>query len=261
MEWRILAASGLLAALGSFWWAFRYKHRLKRHAKEEALFYAMLGHELKTPLNGIIGFAELLQYGDANAEEQKQYARDIGLSAHILLTLINNMLDCAKLNAGQIQIQPRPTRLDDLAAELPLLLNPLLLEKNLRLKIELPDNLPLLRIDPERVRQILLNLIGNAIKFSKDGVIAIQAGWTPSENHRGRLTLKVSDQGQGIPPEYQKIIFEPFVQQRQHSAAGTGLGLFISMQLVKRMNGSIELESEVGKGSCFTITLPETVYD
>lgn len=261
MEWKILAASGILVALGSFCWTFLRERRLKRWQKEQTLFYAVLGHELKTPLNGIIGFAELLQYTTSNSDEQKQYAHNIGLSANIMLTLINNMLDCAKLNAGQLQIHPRLTNLADLSAELTLLLNPLLLEKNLRLNIDLPAVLPLLCIDPERIRQILLNLIGNAIKFSKNSVIGMQVRWKPAENHRGCLTLKVSDQGQGISPEYKKKIFEPFVQQRQHSVTGTGLGLFITMKLVKRMNGSIELESELGKGSCFTVTFPEVVYD
>ncbi len=261
MEWKILAASGILAAVGSFCWSFWRECRLKRRHREQTLFYAMLGHELKTPLNGIVEFADLLQSAETTPEEQQEYARDIRLSATRMLTLINNILDCAKLHAGQLQIHPRLSDLAEIVSELGLLLTPLMAEKNLRLTIDLPAVLPLLCVDPERIRQILRNLIGNAIQFSDNGVIVVEVRWEPADNSRGCLTLRVSDQGQGIPPEYRKRIFEPFVQQKQHSVAGTGLGLFITLQLIERMNGAIGLESEVGKGSCFTVTFPKVVYD
>jgi two-component system sensor histidine kinase EvgS len=177
------------------------------------------------------------------------------------LTMINNMLDCSKLNEGQLPLQPRPTDLAVFTSELSMLLTPLLQEKNLRLEIDQPTALPRLNIDPGRTRQILLNRIGNAIKYSDGSLITLAVLWKTAENRRGCLTLKVSDQGQGIPREEQKRIFEPFVQQQQHSGAGTGLGLFITMRLVKLMNGSIELKSESGKGSCFTVTPPEIAYD
>lgn len=258
MIWKAFAFAGVLFALGVFYWTLRCRLRLNRHSREQTMFYAMLGHELKTPLNGIVGFAELLCDAELSPEEQKQYAYNIRLSADTLLTMINNMLDCARLNAGQLPLHPRPTDLAGFISEFPVLLGPLLLAKNLRLEIDQPTALPLLSIDPGRTRQILLNLVGNAIKYSGDGVITLQALWETTDDHRGNLTFNVSDQGQGIPQEMQKRIFEPFVQQQQHASAGTGtgLGLFITVQLVKLMNGTIKLESEPGKGSCFTVTLP-----
>lgn len=255
---KLLAASGALATLGGLVWMLWQKRRLDRKHQAQILFYATLGHELKTPLNGIIGFVELLQSDGLADAERRQFLRNVDFSARTLLAMINNLLDCAKLHAGHMQLHVRPTDLAKLIHELPALLHPLLLEKRLRLEIDLPPDLPMLQLDGDRLRQILLNLIGNAIKFSDHGVIMVRGAFQEAASLPGRLTLQVIDHGRGIRQEYRKKIFEPFVQQRQDAARGngTGLGLFITLRLVQLMEGSIELESEPGQGSCFTVTLP-----
>ncbi len=263
MIWKLLALSELLMMLGMFYWFLRSRRQSKQTSQDLALFYASLGHELKTPLNGIIGFSELLQAEGFTAEERRQFAKDIAFSANTLLSMIHHILDYAKFNSGQMQIHPRPTDLAGLFQEIPRLLDPLLTEKKLQLKIELAEDLPHLEIDPERIRQILLNLIGNAIKFSDNGTITLRGIFQTDQKTCGRLTIQVQDQGQGISEAYRKKIFDPFIQQKSHSAAGlgSGLGLFITRSLIQLMNGMIELESELGKGSRFTVVLPEVPYE
>ncbi len=248
--------------VGGLGWCLRRERKLRRRNEKLIMFYASLGHELKTPLNAILGFAELLQSGGVEREEQQQFARNIGLSAHTLLDMVNRMLDCAKLNAGQMQCRRRPTDLAALVRELPVLLGPLLQEKNLRLEIDFPDRLPQLELDPELIRRILVNLLGNAIKFSDRGDILLRGSFQAADRTGGRLVLNVIDNGPGISRKYRRKIFDPFVRDHRHagSGSGTGLGLYITMQLVKLMDGVIELQSETGKGCCFTVTFPDIKY-
>lgn len=262
MSWKILAASGVLMTVGGLGWCLRRERKLRRRNEKLIMFYASLGHELKTPLNAILGFTELLQSGGFEREEQRQFARNISLSAHALLDMVNRMLDCAKLNAGQLQCRRFPIDLEQLVRGLQIQLSPLLLEKNLRLEIDVPNHLPQLELDPELIRRILLNLLGNAIKFSDRGDIALRCSFEAADRCRGRLTLKVIDDGPGIAEEYRRKIFDPFVRDHRHAASGggTGLGLYITMQLVRLMHGSLELESGTGKGCCFTVTIPGIKY-
>lgn len=264
MIWQMWAITASIAAAGCFCRLIRLERKNIKFHKSFNMFRAEFGHEVKTPLNGIIGFGELLQDDDLPVEERKQYIRDLNLSAQALLKLVNDLLDCAKYNLGKIQFFPCRTDFPQLCNELPVILEILLQEKNLKLVIELPDDLPPLYIDPTKIRQILVNLVGNSIKFSAKGTIIIRGEFHVTNHTHGTLILQVTDAGRGISEEYQKKIFEPFVQEKHEDFAignGVGLGLAITLKIIKLMKGQIRLKSEIGKGSCFTVTLPEIEYD
>lgn len=264
MMWQIWAIVISAMAAGCFCRLIWVERKNSRFRKALNMFHAELGHEIKTPLNGIIGFSDLLQDHELPDETRMQYIRDLNLSAQTLLKLVNNLLDYTKYNLGKMRLCPCRTDFPQLCNELPVILEILLQEKNLKLAIELSEDWSPLYIDPTKVRQILVNLVGNAIKFSANGTIIIRGEFHVTSSTHGTLVLQVTDAGRGISEEYQKKIFEPFVQEKHEDFAignGIGLGLAITMKIIKLMKGQIRLKSEIGKGSCFTVTLPEIEYD
>lgn len=229
------------------------------NAKSE--FLATMSHEIRTPMNGIIGVAELMSYTPIN-EKQEQYINTIQSSGELLLSLINDVLDFSKMESGEFEFESIPVVLNGLAEEVMNLLNSKSHEKNVELVVRIPQNVPLaVTSDPVRLRQILINLIGNAIKFTKDGHVLLNIEKVSQKNDMVVLKFEVKDTGVGIPEDKLPIIFEQFCQADSSTTrefGGTGLGLTICKKLISMMGGNIQVDSVPGKGSnfWFEVTLP-----
>jgi signal transduction histidine kinase/CheY-like chemotaxis protein len=233
--------------------------REKAEAANEAKtrFLATVSHEMRTPLNGILGMAELLSRPDLSAE-QKSYVDAIGTSGKALASLIDEILDFAKIEAGRIELLAEPFNPISLVEGVAELLAPRAQGKGLEIATVMAPDLPQGLIgDEARLRQVLLNLAGNAVKFTISGGVGIRASW----RQPGLLRIEISDSGPGIPPHQQSIIFDEFEQadgssSRRHE--GTGLGLAISRRIVESMGGQLKLEQSSEKGSVFAFELPLT---
>ena len=230
--------------------------------KAKSFFIASVSHEIRTPLNSVIGFAELLREGGVTKTQQKEYLDAISTSANALLMLINDVLDLSKLEANQMQIITAFTDFNALCREVLLIFTFRAQENGNRLVSDVPEDLPELEIDNIRIRQILINLLGNAVKFTKNGSITLRVSFTPDADagDTGTLRCAVADTGIGISEDDQKKLMEPFVQlskMRGTNAVnnGTGLGLSISKRLAGRMNGELTCSSTLGEGSTFEVAL------
>ena len=235
--------------------------------KAKSFFIASVSHEIRTPLNSVIGFAELLREGGVSPEQQAEYLNAISTSANALLMLINDVLDLSKLEANQMKIVTAFTDFNALCREVMLIFTLRVKENGNKLVSDVPEDLPELDIDNIRIRQILINLFGNAAKFTKNGTITLHASFTsdPGSADTGTFRFAVSDTGIGISEENQKKLMEPFVQLsglRGTNAVnnGTGLGLSISKRLAVCMNGELTCTSKVGEGSTFAVTLNSVRY-
>ncbi len=227
-------------------------------------FLANMSHELRTPLNSIIGFSEVLEDVDALNNRQKRYVSNIRKSGRLLLDLINNILDLAKLEAGKMEASPSEFSLSPLATSLCDMIRPLAEKKNIQLDLESrADDSPVFQ-DQIKIRQILTNLLSNAIKFTPEGGrIKVVAKRVADD----QIRLKVTDTGVGIADSDREIVFEKFRQGLSsvgsntltREVSGTGLGLSIVKELCILLGGTIELDSEVGRGSEFTVTLPASL--
>ena len=225
--------------------------------RAKSAFLANMSHELRTPLNAILGFSALLRRDAGIVGRDREHLDIINRSGEHLLGLINDILDMAKIEAGRVELQIAPLDLHALVRDLVGMMGQRALEKSLELRLEQSSRVVrYLRGDEIRLRQSLVNLLGNAIKFTREGAVTLRldAGPDPSEP---RLRIEVEDTGPGIAPEDQARVFEPFVQAGQTSAQkGTGLGLAITRQFVELMGGRIGVSSRLGRGSCFWIELP-----
>ncbi len=227
-------------------------------AKSE--FLANMSHEIRTPMNAIIGFAELLSEQVENPTHQS-FVKTIQSAGHNLLTLINDILDLSKIEAGKFEIEKTASNPHDIFSELSAVFALKMDEKGLKFIMEIDPDIPKsLMLDPVRLRQVLLNLIGNAIKFTDKGFVRLKAYTGNEDKIQSKLDLliDVQDSGIGISEDQVGKVFREFVQtskQNQRKYGGTGLGLSISQRLTTLMGGEISLQSELGTGSIFTVIL------
>ena len=234
------------------------KAYLANRAKSE--FLANMSHEIRTPMNAVIGFSDILA-SKVTDKKQKSYLNSIQMAGKSLLTLINDILDLSKIEAGRLDIHYEPANPQIIFTELQQIFSLKIAEKNLEWIMDIDETLPpALFLDETRLRQVLLNLIGNAIKFTETGYVKVCAHkkYTEDDHSQINLILAVEDTGIGIPTDQQALIFKSFRQQDGQSTrqyGGTGLGLAITKRLVEMMNGVISVESLPGEGSRFEITL------
>ena len=229
----------------------------RAHAAEKArsLFFSIVSHDIRTPLNAILGYSELLQFGVKSQTERDEALSAIRASGTTLLQLVNDVLDLAKMDSGKMTLHPEPTRLTQLTDEVFASFRLAASGKGISL-VNRTSGVPALLLDEHRFRQILFNLIGNAVKFTASGSVTVAASYADAE-----LEVSVSDTGCGIPPDMLTRILDPFVQVQDpsHSAdrlGGIGLGLSICKRLVELMEGKLIVESELGKGATFRIRIP-----
>ncbi|NMF58753.1 PAS domain S-box protein [Pseudanabaena yagii] len=251
-----------------------------QHTNEELIkatrlkdeFLANMSHELRTPLNAILGMTEILQeqiFGDLN-DRQLQSLHTIEKSSNHLLELINDILDVAKIEAGQIKLSCQPSNVETLCQSSLIFIQQQAFSKNIQLETEIPPNLPAINLDERRIRQVLINLLNNAVKFTPNGgKISLKVSYikflgnAAIANGSGityeTLEMSVIDTGIGIAPDQIKRLFQPFVQVESalnRNYEGSGLGLALVKRLVELHGGKVRLTSELGVGSCFTIAIP-----
>ncbi|MBN1598206.1 MAG: PAS domain S-box protein [Bacteroidales bacterium] len=234
----------------------------ERANNAKSIFLANMSHEIRTPINAVIGFSELLSQ-ELHDERLESYLTSIKSSSKTLFSLIEDVLDLSKIEAGEVTIRSEFVSINSVLEEIKNIFWLKMKQKKLEFRIEVDNNVPdALYIDEIRVRQVLINLVGNAFKFTESGSIVLSIAAEKliagDNNSRINLVIYVSDTGIGIPEEYQDIIFHAFKQQDEQDSrkyGGTGLGLSITRRLVELMNGQIHLESKPGKGSIFRITL------
>jgi signal transduction histidine kinase/DNA-binding response OmpR family regulator len=224
-------------------------------SKAKSAFLANMSHEIRTPMNGVLGMAELLSHTSLGTGQREQLAMLKG-SGEDLLTVINDILDFSKIEAGRMELESIGFSLHDMASRTLQTLAPQAAAKKLEIELEIPDNLPDLRLgDPTRLRQVLTNLAGNAVKFTEHGWVRVMV--TQGQGPHG-VRVEVTDTGEGISPEAQAKLFKPFSQAdtsttRRHG--GTGLGLVISARIIEQMGGRTGVTSELGRGSTFWFEL------
>lgn len=221
-------------------------------------FLASMSHELRTPLNAIIGFTGTLLMklpGPLNTDQEQQL-RTVQSSGRHLLSLINDLLDLAKIESGKVEIKYEPILCQSVIEEVAASLTPLAKNKGLGFKVEVPSDGVVVDTDRRIFGQILINLTNNAIKFTNSGEVRIALETKPSNGHRF-ASIDVIDTGIGIRPDDKAKLFAAFQQVNlDHREEGTGLGLYLSKKLAALINGRIELESECGKGSVFRLLIP-----
>jgi len=236
------------------------------HAKERALeaeatksrFLATMSHELRTPLNAVIGFSQILMYKkDIQAEVLQEYIKKINLSGNHLLSLVNDILDFSKLESDTMELHVEETNLAELFDEVVMMLESTATKKNITIIKEYSQDV-LLVADKKLLKQVIINILGNAIKFTPEGK-KITLGYASEQKFHH---LRICDEGIGLSKEQIATIFNPFTQVREHqkeAIKGTGLGLSISKKIIDLHHGKIEVQSQVGKGSCFTLLLPKEI--
>ena len=262
------AAAGVAVALGAATLAMR-RVVIPLHGVAEGLsrsamnadrlkseFVANMSHEIRTPLNSVLALSQLLRDGVAGSltADQRKYLEIITVNGQTLLRLIDDILDLSRIESGHLEVDTDDVDLAPQIAEIVEALSPLAMAKDLDVTVKLPDDMPLVRCDVDRVRQILTNLIGNAIKFTDAGTVRVTADVKASA-----VAINVTDTGVGIPEAQLGRIFDEFVQVDQSLArrqGGTGLGLAIASRLARLMGGGISASSVLGSGSRFSLTLP-----
>jgi signal transduction histidine kinase/CheY-like chemotaxis protein len=235
--------------------------RARRAERAKSEFLANMSHEIRTPMTAILGFSELLK-GAVKGPRQVGYLDGILASGKALLVLINDILDLSKIESGNMTITPKSASLRSIIGEVRDIFSVMAANKGLELRIGIGTDVPdRLVLDETRVRQMLINLTGNAIKFTRSGYVKIEAEYNPVAQV---LAVRVEDTGIGIAPADQELVFKPFVQvegQSNRKHGGTGLGLSITSRLAEIMGGSVRVASTPGVGSVFTIVIPAQIRD
>lgn len=222
-------------------------------AKSE--FLAAMSHDFRTPLSAVIAYAEVMAQGGAGpvSAQQEEFLERIKAGAEHLARMIDEVLDFATVDAGKVHVNVEEFDAAVLAADTAAMLEPHAIEKGLELSLVRPHATPRMRSDPTKVRQILINLLGNALKYTDQGRVTVELA-----TERSRMLFRVRDTGPGIPPEEVERVFEPFTRlsTTQRRKSGTGLGLAVSRRLARLLGGDLACESAPGRGSTFTLWLP-----
>ncbi len=229
----------------------------------KSYFFSCISHDVRTPLNAIIGYTELLKKGISDAKERKGACDAITTSGRSLLQLVSSMVDLAKLESDTLVIEPVLTDLNVQAEKVLHSFDISVAGKAVSLRGEWDENMPYLKVDPKRVWQILFHLIDNAVKFTEEGEIVLKLDFVREDTEKGILSILVSDTGSGMDEETRKRIMQPFASadedHRKHQV-GAGLGISICRHLIERMNGTLTLQSEPGSGTVFTIRIPDVAF-
>jgi adenylate cyclase len=233
--------------------------QLAEASERKSQFLASMSHELRTPLNAIIGLSEMIVTNAAKfgAEKVLEPLRRVNAAGGHLLGLINEVLDLSKIEAGKLELNPEPVNLGRIIDEVIGTAGQLAEKNKNRLVVQAQENLGALTADPMRLKQILLNLLSNACKFTKEGEVTLRV--RKVADGRDWVELAVADSGIGLTPEQQAKLFQEFTQADSLTArryGGTGLGLALSRKLARMMGGDVTVTSEPGKGSVFTVRLP-----
>jgi signal transduction histidine kinase/CheY-like chemotaxis protein len=227
-------------------------------------FLARMSHEIRTPINAVLGMDEMI-LRESGEEQIIEYARNIESAGNTLLTIINDILDFSKIESGRMELYPVEYDLRDMLEKTRQIIAPRADDKHLQLVINCERSVPRRLVGDElRIRQILMNLLTNAVKYTKEGTVTLQIKWQKKNESEISLLASVEDTGIGIAPENQKLLFTSFERvdaENTHNIEGTGLGLAITKQMVELMDGKIGVYSTVGKGSLFYAELPQKVAD
>ena len=234
--------------------------------RAKSAFLAHMSHEIRTPMTAILGYADLIAADGHAPHERREFLQTIHRNGEHLLSVLNDILDISKIEAGRLAVERVKCSPAQIVAEAVSTMRPRALDKNLQLKTRFETPIPeTIETDPTRLRQILLNLLSNAIKFTHAGEVVISLRLNGDENGaEPQLAMTVRDTGIGMTAEHCQRLFEPFTQADGSTSrryGGTGLGLSISKRLAERLGGRIEVESEVGRGSAFTVTLATGALD
>jgi len=237
----------------------------KEASKAKSFFLASVSHELRTPLNSLLGFTNMLRNSTVDRDTQLEYLNNINIAGDALLHLINDILDLSKLESGEMPFYSELIDFNRFCKENCGVFAHSIKEKGLQYQVDIQQSIPMLSLDPARMRQIFYALLGNAQQYTQKGTVSVSVRFQKATDSDGILTIKVSDTGIGISSDDQKKIFQPFVKLSQMRGTradnlGTGLSLSIIHRLIEKRGGTLEVESELNKGSTFTVTLPKVKF-